>query len=221
MLSHAVLAAALPALPALVHKRGGSNKVLHLEAFFGRPLHMRSQPCSFAALLFVIRETNLLVSAALPPAHVCDLFRVRWPCGPVRAFYPRAQTAARDSRRSTALAWRARRVLAATPPLWQPHVPTSSSASRQRSSRTNCWRSWRQPSCITKPPLLLHRNLSRAAGLFHRAGNQQQRQSLRARLCRRPGLREVTLGRRPLLPELGRLRAPPQLLHQHHWRSPP
>ena len=60
MLSHAVLAAALPALPALVHKRGGSNKVLHLEAFFGRPLHMRSQPCS---LKFG------LVSAALPPAR--------------------------------------------------------------------------------------------------------------------------------------------------------
>ena len=50
MLSHAVLAAALPALPALVHKRGGSNKVLHLEAFFGRPLHMRSQEPSLRSL---------------------------------------------------------------------------------------------------------------------------------------------------------------------------
>ena len=166
-------------------------KVLHLEAFFGRPLHMRSQPCSFEF------------------------------CLGVRCVAPRAANCRPTPRARCWLAWRARRVLAATPPLWQPHVPTSSSASRQRSSRTNCWRSWRQPSCITKPPLLLHRNLSHAAGLFHRAGNQQQRRSLRARLRRRPGLRAVTLGRRPLLPERGRLRAPPQLLHRHHWRSPP
>ena len=173
-------------------------------AFFGRPLHMRSQPCSFAALLFVI--TELTFANAWCPLR----------CPPRANCRARLQTEHR-------VAWRARRVLAATPtpPLWQPHVPTSSSASRQRSSRTNCWRSWRQPSCITKPPLLLHRNLSSAAGLFHRAGNQQQRRSLRARLRRRPGLRAVTLGRRPLLPERGRLRAPPQLLHRHHWRSPP
>ena len=198
LLSHAVLAAALPALPALVHKRGGSNKVLHLEAFFGRPLHMRSQP-SLRSLQSIIL---LCCPLRCPPRANCRA-RLQCPDG------------------AAVLAWRARRVLAATPPLWQPHVPTSSSASRQRSSRTNCWRSWRQPSCITKPPLLLHRNLSRAAGLFHRAGNQQQRRSLRARLLRRPGLRAVTLGRRPLLPERGRLRAPPQLLHRHHWRSPP
>ena len=75
MLSHAVLAAALPALPALVHTRGGSNKVLHLEAFFGRPLHMRSQP-SLRSLQSII-------------------FEVSW-C-PLRCPPARKQTAARDS----------------------------------------------------------------------------------------------------------------------------